>query len=159
MKRIIVVCSTVILAMLSLPSLGREDVATFTPASMGKTTWFKLGQNDSNVFWYAYAIDDSGCIAHGKGSPKCESVYIAIKDATKGIESDYTALSVLSAEMICASYAPPENLFDASIRTYHVDAVPMTEESSSYLGRKLPIGRGTWIAAAVMKVCNSLAIR
>src|SRR6185312_9525554 len=125
-----------------------NDAASFTPPEMAGAHWLKLGESQTETYWYAHSIQRIGCIGTGKVDNRCATVNVALKGATKALGSGYSALSILRGTVICNSYALPQDLFDAILSTVSVHSVPMRELTSDYAARKITLQRGTALADA-----------
>lgn len=121
------------------------DVAKFTPPQMSGMKWQKLGESQTDAFWYAYATVQG-------------THYIAIKDAVKGVGNDYSALFVTFADLLCG----PRGHYPQALEDAHVDAYdlyggwPLTSEQSP-LGQEMPLVHGSAAALAVIKSCDAIA--
>lgn len=135
-----------------------NDAASFTPSEMTGAHWSKLGESQTEAFWYAYSIQRIGCIGSGNVDNRCATVNIAIKDATKGLGDSYSALSILRGSVICNSYALPQDLFDGIVSKVNVHSIPMREMSSGSIGNQTTLRRGTALADAVIRACKAVNV-
>jgi TonB family protein len=133
-----------------------NDIASFSPPEMAAAHWLKIGESQTEAFWYAYSIQRIGCIGSGNVDNRCATVNIALKDATKGLGDGYSALSILRGVVICNSYALPQDLFDGTLSTINVHSIPMREMTSGYIGNKTTLLRGTALARAVIRACKAV---
>jgi len=120
--------------------------------------WTKIGESQSDVFWYAYSIERIGCIGSGNVDNRCATVNVALKDATKSLGNGYSALSILRGSVICNSYDLPQDIFNANVSTFNVHSIPMREIMNEDIGYKTALQRGTALADAVTSACNSVNI-
>jgi TonB family protein len=154
MKRSIVFLA--LLLMVPFAYASSSDVASFTPPEMSGAHWLKLGDSQTEAYWYSHSIQRIGCIGTGKVDNRCATVNVALKGATKALGAGYSALSILRGTVICNSYALPQELFDAILSTVSVHSVPMRELTSDYAARQITLQRGTALADAVIRTCKAV---
>lgn len=136
-----------------LPVKGaRLDVEKFTPREFGRVEWFRLGDNESTTFWYAFKVDE----AFG--------TYIMLKSGTKALgNNSYTMVSVISGFGDCRSSATgdyPAALWNAQLEKFSAaNGVPSPGFSEPASLGELPVERGNALADAVKRSCDAVAAR